>query len=204
MTMHHHPTRSFLLATASMFAVITLAGCHRAPPVTGDFSGIALPQHSLAAAHLDVYLHFTTAASQAWFAREQELASRFGTRLVIAPHFALAAGESDAPMRLYLLAKDQGKDGEVASALMSAGLPADDPDKTLVLCAFLASRFGLRSAFDDSTNDAAMHARLAAVIQQTQQQLQYEPTLILNHQMMLGGDMRNAQAIISAALKPAG
>lgn len=202
--MNFHLTRSFRLAATFLFGVVVLAGCHRAPPVTGDFSGIALPQHSLAIAHVDVYLHFTTAASQAWFAQQHELASRFGPRLVITPHFALAAGESDAPMRLYLLAKDHGKDGEVASALMGAGLPADDPDKTLVLSAFLASRFGLRSAFDDSTNDAAMHTRLASVIQQTQQQLQYEPTLILNHQMMLGGDMQNAQAIISAVLKPAG
>ena len=190
--------RSTLFAM-TLAAAAGLAGCHRAPPVTGDFTGIALPQHSIHVAHLDVYLHFTWQPSHAWYAQEAEWAKPFGRHIEIKHHFVLAPGESDAPMRLYLLAKAAGKGDEVADTLMRSPFAASDPDETLVATAYLASRFGLRKEFDDSTDDPAMREQLAAV-GQTQQQLQFEPTLILNKQMMFAGDAKNASEIVASAL----
>lgn len=190
--------RSTLLSL-TLAAAAGLAGCHRSPPVTGDFAGIALPQHSIPVAHLDVYLHFTWQPSRAWYAHEAAWAKPFGRHIEIRHHFVLGAGESDAPMRLYLVAKAAGKGEEVADTLMRMPVAANDPDETLVATAYLASRFGLRKAFDDSTDDPAMRAQLAAV-GQTQQQLQFEPTLILNKQMMFAGDAKNASEIIRSAL----
>lgn len=180
-------------------ATACLVGCHRAPPVSGDFTGIALPQHSISVAHLDVYLHFTWQPSHAWYASEAQWAKPFGQHIKIKHHYVLGPGESDAPMRLYLLAKAAGKGDEVADTLMRTPFAAGDPDETLVATAYLASRFGLRKEFDDSTDDPAMREQLAAV-GQTQQQLQFEPTLILNKQMMFAGDARNASEIVASAL----
>lgn len=178
-----------------------VGGCSNKAPIAGDYTGVSLPAHSLNKAMLDIYGSFTCTPCQDLYPKESELQTEFGERLVIRNHFTLDDGEEDAPMRLYLLAQDAGKGDVVGDALMRARLPRESDNKVLVLVAFIATSHQLRAAYDASLGDAAMNQRISEVISKTKHQLEYKPALILNHQMMFGGDMANAKAIIAGAMK---
>lgn len=157
--------------------------------------------HSQDAVVLDIYVSFQCPFCQRFYPQEQRLAKRYGDRLTIQHHYlALDAMALNEDLRLYLVALDAGQGERAADRLMRAQLDERDGKQMLLRTHQVAVSLGLSEAYEKSLSDPAMDDRIDEMNQRASF-VQSTPTMLVNGQLQLDGDLANAQTVIDGVLR---
>jgi predicted DsbA family dithiol-disulfide isomerase len=161
--------------------------------IEGKFTAVGPlpPRKSANTVVVEEFLNFTCPHCNNFREVAKPVLEKYGKRVKLVHLPLLFRGQADAPLRLFFVAQEQGKEDVIVNALFDAAFKSNVNVYDPAVVNYLARTNGLAQAYQKDGNAAWVTQRIAAVVARANTfQVDSTPTLVLQGAMKMSPETR--------------